>query len=184
MTSKPSGTTGRWPAAAADITWLSLDIDGVLTDGRIYHGTDGEALKVFFAQDGQSLKFWIVQGHKVVIVSGRDSPIIERRMTELGITHLLLGVEDKLEAIRKFCDRQDVDIKTLAHVGDDLPDIPLMRHAGLGLAPADAHPEVLLAADRIMTTRGGRGVVRDVIQALLEKQGRWEEIMKTLHSPT
>lgn len=154
-------------ADAARVRVLVLDVDGVLTDGRLYYGPRGEALKVFHVRDGAGLKQLTAAGLTVAVISGRRSAMTRVRCGELGIRHVMQGVADKAAALRRLCARLRVDPAECACVGDDSADVPLMRLAGLAFAVADAHPEALQAAHRITTQPGGCGAVREVCDHLL-----------------
>ena len=154
--------------AAARVRLLVLDVDGVLTDGRLYYGASGEALKVFHVRDGLGLKLLAAAGITVAVISGRRSRMTGRRCRELGVRHLLQGVEDKLAVFHRLRGRLGVPPGECACVGDDLPDVPLMREVGLSFAVADAHPDARSAARVITRLPGGRGAVREVCDYLLE----------------
>lgn len=154
--------------AAARVRVLVLDVDGVLTDGRLYYGTRGEALKVFHVRDGLGLKLLAAAGVTVAVISGRRSGMTGRRCRELGVRHLLQGVEDKLAAFQRLRGRLGVSAGACACVGDDVPDVPLMREVGLSFAVADAHPQARNAAHVITRLPGGKGAVREVCDYLLE----------------
>jgi 3-deoxy-D-manno-octulosonate 8-phosphate phosphatase (KDO 8-P phosphatase) len=150
---------------------LVLDVDGVLTDGRLYYGARGEALKVFHVRDGLGVKLLAAAGVTVAVISGRRSGMTTRRCRELGVRHLLQGVEDKLAAFNVLRGRLGVTPAVCACVGDDVPDVPLMREVGLSFAVADAHPQARSAAHVITQLPGGRGAVREVCDYLLEARG-------------
>ncbi len=154
-------------AAAARVRVLVLDVDGVLTDGRLYYGPRGEALKVFHVRDGAGLKQLAAAGVSVAVISGRRSPMTRLRCRELGIRHVMQGVADKAAALRRLCARLRVDPAECACIGDDSPDVPMMRLAGLAFAVADAHAEARQAAHVITAQPGGRGAVREVCDHLL-----------------
>lgn len=154
--------------AAAEVRLLVLDVDGVLTDGRLYYGARGEALKAFHVRDGLGLKLLAAADIKVAVISGRRSSMTGRRCRELGIGHLLQGVEDKLAAFHRLRARLGVTSDACACVGDDLPDVPLMREVGLSFAVADAHPQARNAAHLVTRLPGGRGAVREVCDYLLD----------------
>lgn len=154
--------------AAARVRLLVLDVDGVLTDGRLYYGARGEALKVFYVRDGLGLKLLAAAGVTVAVISGRRSGMTGKRCRELGVRHLLQGVEDKLAAFNKLRSRLGVSPSVCACVGDDVPDVPLMREVGLSFAVADAHPQARSAAHVVTALPGGRGAVREVCDYLLE----------------
>jgi 3-deoxy-D-manno-octulosonate 8-phosphate phosphatase (KDO 8-P phosphatase) len=147
---------------------LVLDVDGVLTDGRLYYGARGESLKVFNVKDGHGIKQVAATGITVAIISGRKSAIVTRRARELGIRHVAQGVGDKLAALNKLAKSQSVPLEHCACVGDDTPDAPMLRAAGLAIAVADAHPDARAAADLLTTRAGGHGAVREVCDWLID----------------
>ena len=154
------------------IRLLVLDVDGVLTDGRLYFGARGEALKAFHVRDGVGLQQLQRAGFKVAVISGRRSPMVAARCRELGVRHVLQGVGDKLAALRRLCARLRLTPAACACVGDDLPDVPLMRAAALSFAVADAHRVARRAADVVTRLPGGRGAVREVCDHLLALKAR------------
>ena len=154
-------------AERQSINLLLLDCDGVLTDGRLYFSASGEELKVFDVQDGQGIVNWIASGRQVGIISGRTSPIVERRASELGIQFIRQGVKEKLEVAREIWAETGLRPDETAFIGDDLPDIDLICECGIGFAVANAVSEVKAAAGRETVNPGGRGAVREVIDLLL-----------------
>ncbi|HVY81742.1 MAG TPA: HAD-IIIA family hydrolase [Steroidobacteraceae bacterium] len=163
------------PAKRSDpaaIELLVLDVDGVLTDGRLYYGARGEVLKVFDVKDGLGIKRLMRAGVTVAIISGRRSPMVKRRARDLGIKHVFQGSSDKLPIFERLRKRLKLEPAACAIVGDDLPDVPLMRAAGLAFAVADAHPAAIQAADRVTPQAGGRGAVRSVCDLLLAARAR------------
>ena len=151
----------------ASIRLLVLDVDGVLTDGRLYFGVRGEALKAFHVRDGVGLRQLQRAGLEIAVISGRRSPMVAARCRELGVRHVLQGVGDKLAALTRLCARLKLTPAACACVGDDLPDVPLMRAAALSFAVADAHRVARRAADVVTRLPGGRGAVREVCDHLL-----------------
>ena len=149
------------------IRLLVLDVDGVLTDGRLYFGPRGETLKAFHVRDGVGLKELQRAGLTVAVISGRRSPMVAARCRELGVRHVLQGVGDKLAALTRLCARLKLTPAACACVGDDLQDVPLMRVAALSFAVADAHQDARRAADVVTRLPGGRGAVREVCDHLL-----------------
>jgi len=147
---------------------LVLDVDGVLTDGRLYYGARGESLKVFNVKDGHGIKQVAAAGITVAIISGRKSAVVTRRARELGIRHVAQGVSDKLAALNKLARSQSVPLEHCACVGDDTPDAPMLHAAGLAIAVADAHPDARAVADLLTTQRGGYGAVREVCDWLID----------------
>lgn len=166
-TASPAATRAA-TGTAARVRLLVLDVDGVLTDGRLYYGARGEALKAFHVRDGLGLKLLAAAGITVAVISGRRSGMTARRCRELGVRHLLQGVEDKLTAFQRLRERLGMSSTVCACVGDDVPDVPLMREVGLSFAVADAHPQARSAAHVITRLPGGRGAVREVCDYLLE----------------
>jgi 3-deoxy-D-manno-octulosonate 8-phosphate phosphatase (KDO 8-P phosphatase) len=157
---------------AARVRLLVLDVDGVLTDGRLYYGARGETLKVFHVRDGLGVKLLAAAGITVAVISGRRSGMTGRRCRELGIRHVLQGVEDKLAAFHRLRERLGLAAGDCACVGDDAPDIPLMREVGLAFAVADAHPQARSAAQIVTSLPGGKGAVREVCDYLLDARER------------
>ncbi len=160
------GPRGR-PAPLAAIRLLVLDVDGVLTDGRLHYGPDGEYAKAFHARDGYGLRALQGAGLIVAVISGRRSAAVQARCRELGIVHLREGVEDKGAALRELLGVLNISARHCACVGDDVPDIPMLQGAGLAIAVADAHPAARAAAHRRTRLPGGAGAVREVCDWLL-----------------
>ena len=162
---------------AARIELLLLDVDGVLTDGAIIYADNGVELKRFHVRDGSGLKLWRLAGKRAAIVSGRSSPVVEKRAAELGIALVLQGRGEKLPAFEALLAETGLRPEQVCAVGDDLPDLPILLRAGLAVAVADACPEVRAAADYITAVPGGHGAVRDAIEWLLKLQGKWEPLL-------
>lgn len=158
---------------AAKTRLLALDVDGVLTDGRLYFAEDGQELKTFDTQDGHGIKMLQQSGIICAIITGRNTKLVERRANNLGITHLLQGREDKLVALRELSAELGIALENMAYVGDDWPDLPAIRAAGLGIAVANAHGELHTHADYVTRLEGGRGAVREVCDLLLKAKGTY-----------
>jgi 3-deoxy-D-manno-octulosonate 8-phosphate phosphatase (KDO 8-P phosphatase) len=152
---------------AAGIRLLVLDVDGVLTDGRLYYGPGGESLKVFHVRDGQGIKALQAAGVQIGVISGRRSKMVAARCRELGVRHVIQGVEDKVAALGKLCTRLQIPPDRCACVGDDTADVPLMKTVLLAFAVADAHRDARRSAHVITTLGGGNGAVREVCDYLL-----------------
>lgn len=146
---------------------LVLDVDGVLTDGRLYYGARGEVLKVFNVKDGHGIKEVAAAGVTVAIISGRKSAAVAKRARELGIRHVTQGANDKLAALTRLAKSRGIELEHCACVGDDTPDAAIMQAAGLGIAVADAHADAREAADLVTTRAGGQGAVREVCDWLM-----------------
>ena len=157
----------RKATALSKIQLLILDIDGVLTDGRLYFGSKGEALKVFHVRDGHGIKLLLAAGVHVAAISGRRSAAAAARMRELGVPTLVQGCSDKIAAMRRLTRRLRLKPLDCACIVDDTPDLPLMSAVGFGAAVADAHPIVLSAAHWVARSPGGLGAVRELCDALL-----------------
>jgi 3-deoxy-D-manno-octulosonate 8-phosphate phosphatase (KDO 8-P phosphatase) len=149
------------------IKLLLLDVDGVLTDGRLYYGPGGEAIKTFDVRDGYGLKLWHEAGFRSGIISGRNSDIVSFRAAELKMSFVYQGNDDKIAAFDELMKEAGVQTDEIAFVGDDTLDIPVFERVGLAIAVADAHEKVRSTAHYITKARGGRGAVREVIDLLL-----------------
>lgn len=159
---------------ARNIRLLVLDVDGVLTDGRLYYGQDGQELKAFNTLDGHGLKLLQRNNIKVAIVTGRSSAAVARRAQELGITLLIQGREDKWEALQEILQDDPVKAENIACMGDDLPDLYIMRRVALALTVPNAHPVVRQHAHWQSHARGGEGAVREACDMILRAQERYE----------
>lgn len=155
---------------AKHIKLFVLDVDGVMTDGRLYITDSGEEMKVFNSHDGHGIKMLRNSGVEVAMISGRKSSALERRATELGIHHLYQGREDKINALNELLEDIDVSYEQVAHVGDDLPDLPIIRRVGLGMAVANAYPLVKEHAIWCTLAKGGEGAVREACDFIMAAQ--------------
>ena len=151
----------------ARIQLVILDVDGVLTDGRLYFSVHGEAFKVFHVRDGHGIKLLMAAGVAVAAFSGRRSGALATRMRELGVPHVVQACSDKVVALERLTQRLGLDPLNCACLCDDTPDLPLMSAVGVAGAVADAHPVVLAAAHWIARANGGCGAVRELCDALL-----------------
>jgi 3-deoxy-D-manno-octulosonate 8-phosphate phosphatase (KDO 8-P phosphatase) len=162
----------RKPTPFGKIELLVLDVDGVLTDGRLYYSARGETLKVFHVHDGHGIKLLMQSGVAVAAVSGRRSAAVSARMRELKVKHVVQGCTDKVEALRRLTERLGLDPLSCACIVDDTADLPLMSAVGLAAAVADAHPLVRSAAHWVSSLPGGRGAVRELCDELLRARAR------------
>ena len=160
-----------------NIRLLVLDVDGVLTDGSLILGTDGQEYKLFSSKDGAAIKWWLRSGRQMAWVSGRESSAVLRRAEELGVRYVYQRVLDKLPVYNKLLDELDIPKDRTAYVGDDLVDLPIMAACGFAVAVADAMEEVRTVADFVTLRPGGRGAVAEVIRFLLQAAGDWEAVM-------
>lgn len=152
-----------------------FDVDGVLTDGRISMSDDGKESKVFHTQDGFGIRRLIDAGMKVAVISGRRSNAVEKRMSELGVRHVMLGCDDKVVAFERLIDALGVEARNAAYVGDDVPDIPLLRYAGFAIAVANAVSEVKAECALTTIASGGQGAVREICDLILASRRKIED---------
>jgi len=163
---------------AKSVRWLVLDVDGVLTDGRIIlDGGHGE-WKAFDVRDGQRIVLAAREGIRTVFLTGRSSRVVERRAAELGVHRVFQGAADKGATMELFLREEGAAAAETAYLGDDIVDLPALRRAGLAAAVGDAVPEVLAVADWIAAARGGQGAVRELVEFILAAQGRWETALE------
>ena len=159
--------SGDLAARLAGLRLIAFDIDGVFTDGRFYLSDDGVETKAFSTQDGYGVRRLLDAGVVVAVISGRASAAVERRMAELGVVHVHLACSDKVSAFSMLLDRLEIDAAHAAYVGDDVPDLALLRAAGIAIGVANAHADIRAACDWITAAPGGRGAVREICDAIL-----------------
>lgn len=159
---------------ARGIRLAIFDVDGVLTDGRLYFLADGSEFKTFNTLDGHGIKMLINSGVHTAIISGRTTPVVERRARNLGIQHLYQGREDKLAVLDELLAELGLDYEQVAYLGDDLPDLPVIRRVGLGMAVASADSFVRRHAHGVTLARGGEGAAREFCELILQAQGNLE----------
>lgn len=157
------------------IKMLLLDVDGVLTDGSIIYDDRGAEIKEFNVKDGLGIRMLMSAGIRVGIVTGRGCPALQHRCRNLGIDLVLDGVKDKAAVLDGIVRDHGAAAAEIAFMGDDLPDLPLMRRVGLSIAVADAHPQVTDQADMVTVAKGGKGAVREICDAVLKARGLWEK---------
>lgn len=156
---------------AANIRLVIFDVDGVLTDGKLFFDDDGNEYKSFHARDGHGIKMLRGSGVEVAVISGRQSKSVGRRMASLGISNVFQGQEDKLVAFNTLCGKLDLEPRQVAHVGDDLLDLPLMTRVGLAVAVNDANPGIVPYAHWRTSVVGGCGAAREVCDLIMKAQG-------------
>ncbi len=162
---------------AAAVKLLALDVDGVMSDGKLYFGNDGNEIKAFYTPDGVGIKMLQSAGITVAIITGRQSRIVDDRAANLGISHVIQGRDDKLTALQELCKRLGIPLSETAYMGDDLPDLGAIKAAAFGCAPANAADFVAANADWQSRAPGGGGAVREVCELILESQGRLQEAL-------
>jgi 3-deoxy-D-manno-octulosonate 8-phosphate phosphatase (KDO 8-P phosphatase) len=151
-----------------------FDVDGVLTDGKLYFLVDGSEFKTFNTLDGHGIKMLINSGVRTAIITGRTTPVVERRAKNLGIQHLYQGREDKLVVLDELLSELGLDYAQVAYLGDDLPDLPVIRRVGLGMAVANADGFVRQHAHGTTQARGGEGAAREFCELIMKAQGTLE----------
>ncbi len=155
-----------------------FDVDGVLTDGRLYIGEQGETVKAFSTLDGHGLKLLREGGIEPVVITGRDSPAVRRRVADLGLVHAVYGAGDKLAAAGAVLAALGADWPDVAAIGDDWPDLPLLTRAGFACAPPNAHSEVKAVAHHVTAAAGGHGAAREFCDLLLMAAGRYAALLQ------
>jgi 3-deoxy-D-manno-octulosonate 8-phosphate phosphatase (KDO 8-P phosphatase) len=155
-----------------------FDVDGVLTDGRLYIGEHGEQFKAFSTLDGHGLKLLALGGIVPIVITGRDSPAVRKRVADLGLKHAIYGVQDKLAAAEPLLATLGVPWVETAAIGDDWPDLPLLTRAGFACAPANAHVEVRAVVHHVTRASGGDGAAREFCDLLLTAAGRYATLLR------
>ncbi len=162
---------------AKQIRLVVFDVDGVLTDGSLYVGDDGEEYKAFNSKDGHGMVMLQHHGVKIAIITGRVSKVVEHRMSELGIQHVFQGRKEKLPAFRELLDLLEISAHNTAYVGDDVVDLPVMTQVGLAIGVQDAHPLVKRHAHWLTASPGGKGAAREVCEMIMDAQGVLDETL-------
>ena len=150
-----------------EVRLLGLDVDGVLTDGRLVYGPNDTEFKTFLAQDGSAMKRLMASGVPIAIATGRTSDAVARRSSELGVPYLYAGVADKLAALRTLAARSGVPLDEMAYAGDDLADLSVRGHVGVFVGVPNGHPEVIRQADYVTSAPGGAGAVREICDLVI-----------------
>ncbi len=161
----------------ANIRMLCLDVDGVLTDGGIYLNDQGVETKRFHVRDGAGIRMWTALGFEIAVITGRSGMALRHRLNELGIEHLVQGSSDKGASLVQLMNRLELAPEEVAVLGDDLPDLPMMRIAGYAMAVADAVRDVLSESDFVTVRPGGTGAVREAIEHLLKHKDAWDDAL-------
>lgn len=180
MAQQPSSMPSAGASAAERASRLRLmvfDVDGVFTDGSLYFTAEGDAMKSFNSLDGHGVKMLQSVGVQTAIITGRQSGIVAARAKELGITHLYQGVADKTVALAELLEKTGIPAGDCGYMGDDWPDLAVMRRCGFAAAPANAHPDVIQRVHWVAQSRGGHGAVREVCDAILRAQHRYDDLL-------
>lgn len=167
----------NWIERARDVRLLVLDVDGVLTDGRLHLTEDGEEHKIFHSRDGHGIKLIQELGVDVAIITGRASSAVTRRANSLGIQHVVLGATDKGQAIEELSQLVDVPLEQMAAMGDDVLDLPMLNRAGLSATVSDAPMVIRSRVDWISPLPGGAGAVRALTDMLIDIRGQWGNVL-------
>jgi 3-deoxy-D-manno-octulosonate 8-phosphate phosphatase (KDO 8-P phosphatase) len=154
------------------IELLVFDVDGCLSDERIFYTSEGEEIKSFSVKDGLAMSSWVRMGGKVAIITGRESKIVARRAKELGVTHLHQGVNDKAQRLECILQEEKLEWGNVAVLGDDLNDAPMLQKAGWSFTPKDGAKQIRALVDTVLTCKGGKGAAREMIEMILEKEDR------------
>lgn len=165
---------------AKKIKLLICDVDGVLTDGKIYIGSEAELFKAFDVKDGLGIKMLLANGIDVAILTARSSEILKRRTQELGITNVLQGQRDKVKGLQELLSKTQLSPDEIAYIGDDLPDYAVIQEVGLAACPSNAVSEIEHLADFKSQHCGGAGAVRELAEFILKAQGKWENTIEAM----
>ena len=160
-----------------NIKILVLDVDGTLTNGKLYMDDKDNALKAFNVRDGFAIVNWLKLGGEVAIITGKSSNIVERRAKELGIKYVVQGSKNKTQDLKKILERLNLSFENVAYMGDDLNDIGLMKKIALPACPHDAVLEVLEICKFISNKNGGEGAVRDLLEHIMKANGMWKKVL-------
>jgi 3-deoxy-D-manno-octulosonate 8-phosphate phosphatase (KDO 8-P phosphatase) len=155
---------------------LGLDVDGVMTDGRLFYNDDGTETKAFDVRDGHGIKMLQHAGMEVFLISGRSCPMVAKRAADLGISEITQGVRDKVPVLEALLSKKGLQEDQVAFMGDDVVDLPVMTRVGLAIAVADASEHLFDSAHYVTLAPGGRGAVREVVELVLAVQGLWEKV--------
>jgi len=170
-------------ARVEKIRLLGLDVDGVLTDGRLYYHDNGTESKAFDVRDGHGVKMLQRGGIKIALISGRDCPSVKKRAADLDVSYVKQGIRDKVQALEGILTEQDLTLEETAFMGDDLVDLPVMSAVGLSIAVADASEHLFETAHYVTASPGGRGAVREVAELILAVQGHWHTVVEPYFTP-
>ncbi len=165
-----------------NVQLIVLDVDGVMSDGHIAYSSSGEEWKSFYAQDGLGLSIARNLGIKLAIITGRTSSIVQRRGEELGFSHIIMGCSNKTEALLSICKEENISLRDVAYMGDDLNDLAVMSAVGVPVAPANACLEIKKIAGFVSSRSGGHGAVREAIEYIVKGMGLWDKALQAFAS--
>lgn len=161
-----------------NIDYMFLDVDGTLTDGKIYYSEKGDEIKAFNIKDGLALATLVKLGLKIIILTGRESSIVLRRMNELGITECYQGIADKQQFFNQYIANNSIDVSRILYIGDDLNDLVLMKNVKYKACPKDACEEIKSVDDYVSDYRGGGGAVRNIVEHFFKESNEWELVVR------
>jgi 3-deoxy-D-manno-octulosonate 8-phosphate phosphatase (KDO 8-P phosphatase) len=160
------------------IELILSDVDGVLTDGGVIFDNQGIELKRFHIRDGLGIKLWQRAGHHFGLITGRASHIVQLRAVELGVDIVRQGIDEKLPVVKQILAERKLQPEQVCYVGDDLPDLPVLRYVGLSVAVGDGCEDLLHSVHYVTRSHGGRGALREVVELILKAQGRWDDVLQ------
>ena len=163
------------------IKYIAMDVDGTMTDGGLIYDAKGNELKRFDVKDGLAVLMAIQAGYVFLVITGRVSAIVERRVKELGIQHFITGAQLKFPAFRKWLEEQKVSLEEVCYIGDDWNDLECMKAAGASMCPADAAPEVKEVSDYVADAKAGYGAVRECLEVVMKSAGVWEKTCERVY---
>jgi 3-deoxy-D-manno-octulosonate 8-phosphate phosphatase (KDO 8-P phosphatase) len=166
-------------ARVEQVKLLVLDVDGVMTNGQLIYHDDGTESKAFDVRDGHGIKMLKQAGIETAIISGRNSPLVDKRAADLGIEDVVQGVRDKVPVLQEFLAKRHLGLEDVAFVGDDVVDLPLMTRVGFAVAVADASEHLFEGAHYVTLSPGGKGAVREVVELILGVQGLWDKVARS-----
>lgn len=167
-----------------NIKLIALDVDGVLSDGRILYTSAGEEIKEFNAQDGLGIAIAHGAGIKLAIITGRKSVMVERRGKELGFDYIIMNCRNKSNMIKELANKEQIELENIAFMGDDLNDLAAMKIVGLPMTPQNGRDENKLIAKLVTEASGGEGAIREAVEYILKEMGIWPEVIKIFESET
>ncbi|HMR20385.1 MAG TPA: HAD-IIIA family hydrolase [Sphingobacterium sp.] len=161
------------------IKYIFLDVDGVLTDGRVLVNEEGEQWRTFSVKDGYAIQYAIKQGLRVIIITGARSLGVQKRFEGLGVQDIFLNISDKITLMEQLCEQYGFDYTECLFIGDDIPDLECMRKVGVAICPADAAEEIKKISHYVSTRVGGNGIVRETLEKVLKLQDKWHNDSQT-----
>lgn len=160
-----------------EIKLIAIDVDGTLTDGKIYYDSNGNEMKAFNAKDGMAISQAVKLGINIAIITGRESEIVSKRAEELGVKYVFQGVHNKLEVLFNIMKELNILRKNVMFIGDDINDLECINNVGIGACPKDSVKEVQVSCKYISKYNGGNGAVREIVENVLREQGKWDKII-------